>query len=98
MANDKVRKPTKEEQEELDKLLEEIVSDAKDMIDDYVKNPSELNKDNLLQVHEDSPLFDEYIKGNKWQRVVKNIPGLEDYLKGYTKKMEKVFKKNKKKS
>ena len=40
MSDDKL---TKEQQEELQKLIDEINQEAKKVIDDYVKNPSEMS-------------------------------------------------------
>tara|TARA_B100000287_G_scaffold359119_1_gene351051 strand:- start:227 stop:466 length:240 start_codon:yes stop_codon:yes gene_type:complete len=45
---------TKEQQEELRKLIEEINQEAKNVIEDYTKNPSELSG-SMTQVHENSP-------------------------------------------
>ena len=40
MSDDKL---TKEQQEELQKIIDEINQEAKKVIDDYVKNPSEMS-------------------------------------------------------
>ena len=44
--------------EELEKLIKEMTEDAKAMVEDYVKNPSELSG-SVTQIHEDSPLLKE---------------------------------------
>tara|TARA_R100000084_G_C4649165_1_gene148635 strand:+ start:1586 stop:1831 length:246 start_codon:yes stop_codon:yes gene_type:complete len=49
-------KLTKEEQEELDKLIKEITEEAKLVVEDYAKNPSEVSG-SVIQIHEDSPLL-----------------------------------------
>tara|TARA_Y100000593_G_C4296810_1_gene331105 strand:- start:1813 stop:2049 length:237 start_codon:yes stop_codon:yes gene_type:complete len=60
---------TKEQQAELDALVEEMTEDAKLMVDDYKKNPSNLSgsidvdkgmvKGDGVVVHEDSPYLDD---------------------------------------
>ena len=62
-------KLTKEEYEELKKLMEELTEDAKAMVEDYMKNPSQysgsidikkgLVKGDGVIVQEDSPFLDE---------------------------------------
>ena len=50
-------KLSKEEKEELDKLIKEITKEARLVVEDYSKNPSEMSG-SIIQVHEDSPLLD----------------------------------------
>ena len=45
---------TKSQQEELKKLISEITDEAKNVVDDYNKNPSEMSG-SITQVHENSP-------------------------------------------
>ena len=49
-------KLTKEEQKELDKLLKEITEEARLVVEDYIKNPSEMSG-SVIQIHEDSPIL-----------------------------------------
>ena len=68
---------TKEQYEELQKLMEDLTEDAKAMVEDYAKNPSEysgsmdvdkgLVKGDGVVVHEDSPLLDEDDEDGKVQ-------------------------------
>ena len=51
-------KLTKKEQQELEKLIKEITDEAKQVVDDYTKNPSEISG-SIIQIHEDSPLLKE---------------------------------------
>ena len=51
-------KLTKKEQKELEKLIKEITEEAKIVIEDYEKNPSELSG-SITQVHENSPTINE---------------------------------------
>jgi len=46
---------TKKQLKELQKMADEMVNDAKDVVDDYKNNPSELDESNYVQVHESSP-------------------------------------------
>ena len=43
-----------EEKKELEKLIKEITEEAKRVVEDYVKNPSELSG-SAVQIHVDSP-------------------------------------------
>ena len=47
-------KLTKEELKELQKLTDEIVEEAKEVVEDYSKNPSELSG-STIHIHENSP-------------------------------------------
>tara|TARA_B100000287_G_C20434964_1_gene703130 strand:+ start:590 stop:793 length:204 start_codon:yes stop_codon:yes gene_type:complete len=43
---------------ELEKLLKEITEEAKSVVEDYIKNPSELSG-SALHIHPDSPFLKE---------------------------------------
>jgi DNA integrity scanning protein DisA with diadenylate cyclase activity len=47
-----------EQQLELLKLSKEIAREAKLMVDDYAKNPSELSG-SLIEIHQDSPFLED---------------------------------------
>lgn len=47
---------SKEQQEELNKIIEQITNDAKSVVEDYVKNPSEASG-SMVIVHENSPFL-----------------------------------------
>ena len=47
-------KLTKEQIEQLQALTNEIIDEAKDVVEDYSKNPSDISG-SIVQVHEDSP-------------------------------------------
>ena len=55
MAKDKL---TKKQKRELEKLIKEITEQAKSVIEDYSKNPSEISG-SVVQIHEDSPFLKE---------------------------------------
>tara|TARA_R100000008_G_C3481043_1_gene113853 strand:- start:44 stop:256 length:213 start_codon:yes stop_codon:yes gene_type:complete len=44
----------KEQKEELKKLIAEITNEAKNVVEDYINNPSEMSG-SVTQVHENSP-------------------------------------------
>ena len=44
----------KEQKEELKKLISEIMNEAKNVVEDYKTNPSEMSG-SVVQVHENSP-------------------------------------------
>jgi len=48
---------TKEQKEEIQKLADEVLKEAKLVIEDYTKHPSELDG-TITSVHENSPLLD----------------------------------------
>ena len=50
-------KLTKEEQKELDKLLKDVLKEAKAVVEDYANNPSEVSG-SVIQIHQDSPFLD----------------------------------------
>ena len=50
-------KLSKEEQKELKKLLEDVLKEAKLVVEDYANNPSEISG-SVIQIHEDSPILD----------------------------------------
>ena len=67
------KKLTKEKQKELQELIEEITKDAKEVVQDYKDNPSEMSG-SFVHLHEDSPFLDKALKDDKWKRVVRHIP------------------------
>ena len=82
-----MKKLSKREKEELQKLTDEITEEAKNVVEDYVKNPSEISG-SLVEIHEDSPFIDERIPdGRGWKKVLKGLSE-ED--------IEKILKKKKK--
>ena len=50
-------KLTKKEKKELEKLLKQITDEAKLVVEDYGKNPSELDSGSVVQIHSNSPLI-----------------------------------------
>ena len=63
----------KEQQELLQRLADEIMNLATEVVTDYETNPSEMSGSSV-EIHEDSPFLDERFEGNKWKRVLRNIP------------------------
>tara|TARA_R100000805_G_C3611871_1_gene112591 strand:- start:112 stop:360 length:249 start_codon:yes stop_codon:yes gene_type:complete len=78
-------KLTKEEQKELDKLQEEILDEAKKVVQNYVDVPSELSG-SAIHIDYDSTFLDEEWEGEKWKKVTKP-EFVKDLLK--TKKKKK---------
>ena len=50
---------TKEQREEIEKLIKEITKDAKSVVEDYVKNPPTISGSAEIHIHEESPWLDE---------------------------------------
>ena len=61
---------TKEQQELLKRLTDELMSLATEVVGDYTDTPSEISG-SLIEIHEDSPFLDEWLEGDKWKRVIK---------------------------
>ena len=84
---------TKEQQKELEKLSNDILDEAKKVVEDYVKNPSEASG-SVVSIHQNSPFLDATEndeprhKDNRWTKV----------LKGSIKDAIDFVKKNKKRS
>ena len=55
---------TKEQTNELKKLLKDLNSLAKEVFDDYNENPSEISG-SVVQIHENSPLLNEKSNDSK---------------------------------
>ena len=49
---------TKKEKEELQRLIDDLTYDAKEVVLDYTNNPSEISG-SITEVHEDSPYLKE---------------------------------------
>ena len=56
----------KKQQEEIEKIIQEITEEAKSVVEDYTKNPSEISG-SIVQIHESSPFLDEknFVKKKK---------------------------------
>ena len=68
---------TKEEKEELEQLKEEIMEEAKKVVDNYVDNPSDISG-SVVNIHENSPFLDSdekgepYFSGSRWKKVIRS--------------------------
>ena len=49
-----LKKLTKKNKEELQSLIDEVISEAKEVSKDYKKNPSDMSG-SVIQIHQDSP-------------------------------------------
>ena len=72
-------KLTKKEKEELEKLKNEILDEAKKVVEDYVDNPSK-SSGSMVRVHENSPYLDTELgndeplySGSRWTKVIKSF-------------------------
>ena len=64
---------TKKQKEELQRLTDEIMNLSTEVVEDYEEIPSELSG-SVVQINENSPFLDTVFDGNKWKKVIKNIP------------------------
>ena len=69
-------KLTKEQKEELQKLTKELSNFASDVVEDYKENPSEISG-SVIEINENSPFLYEWLKGDKWKRVLTHIPPIK---------------------
>ena len=60
---------TKKQREELQKLIDGIVDDAKSVLKDYKESPSEISG-SVVSIHENSPFMEEMYRGDRWKHVV----------------------------
>ena len=81
---------TKEEKRELQKLINEINEEAKNVVEDYANNPSELSG-STVQIHETSPYLNKELKGEGWKKVLKSsdMEGLLKKVQEHNKKLGK---------
>ena len=70
---------TEDQEEELKKIKEEILEEAKKVVEDYTKNPSEMSG-SLTHIHENSPALDTekdndepLYSGSRWTKVIKSF-------------------------
>ena len=68
---------TKEQREELEKLQNEIIDEAKKVVENYVDNPSDISG-SVVNIHQNSPFLDEdkdgepAFSGSRWKHVIKS--------------------------
>ena len=68
---------TKEEREELEKLQNEIIDEAKKVVEDYVDNPSDISG-SVVNIHQNSPFLDSdddgepMYSGSRWTKLIIN--------------------------
>jgi hypothetical protein len=74
---------SKEQQQKLQDLADEMIGIAANVIDEYddldlsdVESLSGSLKaiDQITQIHEDSPYLNELFRGESWKKVISNIP------------------------
>ena len=70
-------KLSKEQREELEKLQNEIIDEAKKVVENYVDNPSDISG-SVVNIHENSPFLDEdnngepAFSGSRWTKIIKS--------------------------
>ena len=72
------KKLTKKQQKELEQLKEEIIEEAKKVVDNYVSNPSDISG-SVVNIHQNSPFLDTekdnnepLFSGSRWTKVLKS--------------------------
>ena len=85
MANkkeDKTELLTKEQEKELQKMVENMLEIAANVVEEYgdldLSELSELSGSlgDIVQINENSPFLDEIFEGDSWKKIIKNIPPL----------------------
>ena len=68
---------TKKQKEELEKLQNEIIGEAKKVVENYVDNPSDISG-SLVNIHQNSPFLDSNkdgepsFSGSRWTKVIRS--------------------------
>ena len=68
---------TKEQREELEKLQNEIIDEAKKVVKNYVDNPSNISG-SVVNIHQNSPFLDSdennepRFSGSRWTKIIKS--------------------------
>ena len=70
---------TKKQKKELQRLTDEIMNLSTEVVEDYEEIPSELSG-SVVQINENSPFLDIVFDGNKWKKVIKNIPEVPENI------------------
>ena len=70
---------TKKQTEELQRLTDEIMNLSTEVVEDYEEMPSELSG-SVVQINENSSFLDIVFDGNKWKKVIKNIPEVPENI------------------
>ena len=69
---------TDKQKEELQKLADEVLKEAKLVKEDYDNNPSDISG-SMVNIHENSPFLDAddnaepIFSGSRWTKVIKNV-------------------------
>ncbi len=70
---------TKKQKEELENLKNEILDEAKKVVNDYVDNPSDISG-STINIHHNSPYLDTELdsdkplySGSRWAKVLKSL-------------------------
>ena len=69
---------TKEQKEELEKLQNEIIDEAKKVVEEYADNPSDISG-SVINIHQNSPFLDSdddvepKHSGSRWTKVIKSF-------------------------
>ena len=68
---------TKKQKEELEKLKNEILDEAKKVVEDYADNPTDISG-SVVNIHQNSPFLDSdddgepMFSGSRWTRVLRS--------------------------
>ena len=68
---------TKEQRKELEKLQNEIIDEAKKVVENYVDNPSNISG-SVVNIHQNSPFLDSdennepRFSGSRWTKIIKS--------------------------
>ena len=77
---------TKEQEKELQKMVENMLEVAANVVEEYedldLSELSELSGSlgDIVQINENSSFLDIVFDGNKWKKVVKNIPEVPENI------------------
>ena len=77
---------------DLTHMMNDMLKDAEDVVSDYEENPSN-QSGSVYELREDSPYFDERMKGDKWKRVVYSNALHDEEFQEHIKEIKKTNKK-----
>ena len=67
---------TKKQKEELEKLKNEILDEAKKVVEDYADNPTDISG-SVVNIHQNSPFLDSdddgepMFSGSRWTKIIR---------------------------
>ena len=69
---------TPEQLQELQDICGDMIDISKELVDDYIENPSDTSGSVVYRIHENSPYVDEKFSDTGWKHVLKtDVPEID---------------------